>query len=63
MDFLTAVEAVMGKAVEIPSFIAPEKKKIYDRLYIPRHTFSCDQAKKYLLARGIVELHMDWHEI
>ena len=62
VDFTTAVEAVMGTAVEIPSFITPEKKKTYDRLYVPRHTFSCDQAKKYLLARGIVELDMDRHE-
>jgi hypothetical protein len=59
VDFLTAVEAVMGKAVEIPSFIAPEKKKTYDRLYVPRHTFSCNQAKKYLLDRGIDEAIID----
>ncbi len=53
VDFLTAVEAVMGKAVAIPSFISPEKKKTYDRLYVSRHTFSCNRAKKYLLSRGI----------
>ena len=55
MDFLTAVESIMGKAVEIPSVFMPEKKKTYDHLYVPRHTFSCNQAKKYLLARGIDE--------
>ena len=27
VDFLTAVESVMGKAVEIPSFISPKPKK------------------------------------
>ncbi|MBQ9750989.1 MAG: DUF3991 domain-containing protein, partial [Clostridia bacterium] len=59
VDFLTAVEAVMGKAVEIPSFIAPEKKKVYDRVYVPRYTFACKQAKKYLLDRGIDEAIID----
>ena len=37
----------------------PEKKKTYDRLYVPRHTFSLGQAKKYLLARGIDEAIID----
>lgn len=59
VDFVTAVEAVMGKAVEIPSFIAPEKKKVYDRVYVPRYTFACKQAKKYLLDRGIDEVIID----
>lgn len=59
VDFLTAVESIMGKAVEIPSVFLPEKKKTYDRLYVPRHTFSCNQAKKYLLARGIDEAIID----
>ena len=59
VDFITAVEAVMGKAVEIPSFILPSKKKTYDRLYIPRHSFSCYHAKRYLLARGIDEAVID----
>jgi len=59
VDFITAVEAVMGKAVEIPSFVLPEKKKTYDRLYIPRHSFSSNRAKKYLLARGIDEAIID----
>lgn len=53
VDFITAVEAIMGQAVEIPSFILPEKKKTYGRLFVPSHTFYCNQAKKYLLARGI----------
>ena len=59
VDFITAVEAVVGKAVEIPSFIAPEKKKTYDRMFVPRHTFACKQAKKYLLERGIDEAIID----
>ena len=59
VDFVTAVEAVMGKAVEIPSFIAPEKKKTYDRMFVPRYTFACKQAKKYLLDRGIDEAIID----
>ena len=59
MDFLSAVESIMGKAVEIPSVFMPEKKKTYDRLYVPRHTFSLGQAKKYLLARGIDEAIID----
>jgi HAD superfamily hydrolase (TIGR01509 family) len=59
VDFVTAVEAVMGKAVEIPSFIAPEKKRVYDRVYVPRHSFACKQAKKYLLDRGIDEAIID----
>ena len=59
VDFVTAVEAVMGKTVEIPSFIAPEKKKTYDRVYVPRYTFACKQAKKYLLDRGIDKTIID----
>lgn len=59
VDFVTAVEAVMGKAVEIPSVFVPKQKKNYDRLYVPRHSFSCDQAKKYLLYRGIDEAIID----
>ena len=59
LDFVTAVEAVMGKAAEIPSFILPEKRKVYDRVFVPRYTFSCNQAKKYLLVRGIDEAIID----
>ena len=59
VDFLTAVEKILGEAVEIPSVFMPGKKKTYDRLYVPRHTFSCNQAKKYLLARGIDEAIID----
>ena len=59
VDFLTAVELIMGKAVEIPSVFIPEKKKSYDRIYLPKHTFSCGQSKKYLLARGIDEAIID----
>ena len=55
MDFLSAVESVMGKAVEIPSFISPKPKKTYERVYMPIHTPMLNQAKKYLLARGIDE--------
>ena len=53
VDFLTAVEAVMGKAVEIPSFISPKPKKVYDRVCMPIHTPMLNQAKKYLISRGI----------
>ena len=53
VDFLTAVESVMGKAVEIPSFVSPKPKKTYDRVMMPIHTPMLDRAKKYLLARGI----------
>ena len=59
VDFLTAVEKILGEAVEIPSVFMPEKKKTYDRLYVPRHTFSLGQAKKYLLTRGIDEAIID----
>ena len=59
VDFVTAVEAVTGKAVEIPSFIAPVKKKTYDRMFVPRYTFVCKQAKEYLLDRGIDEAIID----
>lgn len=55
VDFVTAVEAVMGKAVEIPSFILPEKKKNGGKLYMPRYTFSLGRAREYLLSRGIDE--------
>lgn len=55
VDFVTAVEAVMGKAVEIPSFVLPEKKKSDGKLYMPRYTFSLGRAKEYLLSRGIDE--------
>lgn len=55
VDFLTAVESVMGKAVEIPSFVLPKPKKTYERVYMPSHTSMLNQAKKYLLARGIDE--------
>ena len=53
VDFLTAVESVMGKAVEIPSFVSPKPKKTYDKVMMPIHTPMLDRAKKYLLARGI----------
>ena len=59
VDFITAVEKILGEAVEIPSVFMPEKKKTYDRLYVPRHTFSLGQANKYLLARGIDETIID----
>ena len=59
VDFVTAVKSIMGRTVEIPSFVVPEKKKTYERLYMPRHTFTCGQAKKYLLARGIDEEVID----
>ncbi|MGM9684478.1 MAG: toprim domain-containing protein [Eubacteriales bacterium] len=59
VDFVSAVEAVLGKAVEIPSFVLPEKKKSYERLYVPRHSFSCTHAKNYLLDRGIDEAIVD----
>lgn len=59
IDFVTAVEMIMGKAVEIPSVFVPKQKKNYDRLYMPRHTFSLNKAKQYLLARGIDERLID----
>ena len=59
VDFLTAVESVMGKAVEIPSFVSPKPKKTYERVYMPIHTPMLNQAKKYLLVRGIDEAIID----
>lgn len=55
VDFVTAVEAVMGKAVEIPSFVLPEKKKNDGKLYMPHYAFSLGRAREYLLSRGIDE--------
>lgn len=59
VDFVMAVESITGKAVEIPSVFVPKTKKIYDQVYLPRYNFSCNQAKKYLLARGIDEAIID----
>lgn len=53
LDFVSAVEAVLGKAVETPSFFAQKLQKNKDKLYIPKHTFNCNKAKEYLLDRGI----------
>ena len=59
VDFVTAVKSIMGRTADTPSFVVPEKKKTYERLYMPRHTFTCGQAKKYLLSRGIDEEVID----
>lgn len=55
VDFVTAVETVMGKAVDIPSFVLHERKKNDGRLYMPHYTFSLGRAREYLLSRGIDE--------
>ena len=57
VDFVTAVEAIMG-TVEIPHVIVPEHKK-YDRLCLPAYTFQCQKARKYLISRGIDERLID----
>lgn len=36
LDFVTAVETILGKTVERPPFFTPTQKQVYDRLYLPR---------------------------
>ncbi len=58
VDFVTAVEAIMGKAAEIPPVVVPGHKK-YDRLCLPAYTFQCEKSRKYLISRGIDESLID----
>lgn len=64
MEFTAAVETVLSTRLEAvivpPVFVSAQKKKrIYDRLFLPSHTFLCRRAKMYLLNRGIDETVID----
>lgn len=59
VDFVSAIDMVMGKTVEIPSVFVPARPRKYSKIYLPKYNFECKFAKKYLMERGIDEAIID----
>ena len=52
MKFKDAVEKLSGE-IAFPSPIAEPENKKYLKVYLPRYTFLCPNARRYLASRGI----------
>jgi hypothetical protein len=59
IDFISAIDMVMGEAVEIPSVFVPVRPRKYSKIYLPKYNYECKFAKKYLVERGIDEAIID----